>query len=419
MNKAESRKLRLFEATGVELEYMIVDSETLDVKPIGDRVLYDISGSYISETGRGALAWSNELVLHLIELKTNGPAKDIAALHEAFQEDVKEINWLLEPYGARLMPTAMHPWMNPDREMKLWPHEYNPIYEAYNRIFDCRGHGWANLQSMHINLPFADDAEFEKLHAAIRVLLPLLPGLAASSPIAALKDTGYADYRLEVYRTNSDRVPSVTGYIIPEAVFSKSDYDEYIFQKMYRDIKPFDSDNILQDEWLNSRGAIARFERGSIEIRVIDIQECPLADLAIVRIVTDTLRALIAQRWGTLEDQKSWNEQALHAILLEVIEDAEKTELEQERYLALFGMKKEGAVTVSQLWRYLFENLYADQQIENDPVLQCLDKMIHRGSLSTRILKALPESFSGLHLKDVYLELCDCLAKGKLFLPDG
>ena len=55
--------------------------------------------------------------------------------------------------------------------------------QAFDRIFSCQGHGWANLQSMHINLPFADDAEFGRLHAAIRFLLPLLPGLTASSPV--------------------------------------------------------------------------------------------------------------------------------------------------------------------------------------------------------------------------------------------
>ena len=32
------RSLRLFEAVGVELEYMIVDAETLDVRPEADRL---------------------------------------------------------------------------------------------------------------------------------------------------------------------------------------------------------------------------------------------------------------------------------------------------------------------------------------------------------------------------------------------
>ena len=44
--------------------------------------------------------------------------------------------------------------MHPETEMQLWQHNYSKIYALYNRIFDCRGHGWSNVQSMHINLPF-------------------------------------------------------------------------------------------------------------------------------------------------------------------------------------------------------------------------------------------------------------------------
>ena len=92
------------------------------------------------------------------------------------------------------MPTGMHPWMDPAREFELWPHGDREIYAAFDRIFDCRGHGWANLQSMHLNLPFADDDEFGRLHAAIRALLPLLPALAASSPFADGHARGLARY---------------------------------------------------------------------------------------------------------------------------------------------------------------------------------------------------------------------------------
>ena len=79
-----------------------------------------------------------------------------------------------------LLPGGAHPWMDPGREMVLWPHDAHEIYDLYNTIFDCRGHGWANLQSAHLNLPFAGDAEFASLHAAIRILLPLMPALTAS-----------------------------------------------------------------------------------------------------------------------------------------------------------------------------------------------------------------------------------------------
>ena len=168
-----SPRLDVFMGYGIELEYMIVDRKTLSVVPIADELLRKLTGTFASEARNGQLGWSNELVLHLLELKNIEPQPDISSLPVAFQGEIRCINELLEPMNARLMPTAMHPWMNPRTETRLWPHEYAEIYLAYDHIFDCRRHGWANLQSMHLNMPFANDNEFARLHAAVRLLLRL------------------------------------------------------------------------------------------------------------------------------------------------------------------------------------------------------------------------------------------------------
>ena len=248
--------LHLFEGFGIELEYMLVDINTLDVLPMSDRVLHAVAGAYEAEVEMGDIAWSNELVLHVIELKTNGPAPSLLGLPPAFTAQVGHINTLLAPLQGCLMPSAMHPWMQPHREMRLWPHAYSPVYEAFNRIFGCQGHGWANLQSVHLNLPFANDVEFGRLHAAIRLLLPIMPALAASSPILEGRPSGFLDTRMEMYRSNAQRIPSVSGKVIPEPAFTKHDYEQTILQPLYRDIAPYDPEGILQYEWLNARGAM-------------------------------------------------------------------------------------------------------------------------------------------------------------------
>ena len=258
--------LRLFQGFGVELEYMIVAGETLSVLPVCDELMKLMVGSYQSEIERGDLAWSNELALHVLEFKTNGPAHSLDPLGELFHREILEANGHLETLGGKLLPTSMHPWMNPELETRLWPHEYSAIYEAYNRIFDCRGHGWSNLQSAHINLPFGNDEEFARLHAAIRLILPLLPAIAASSPFVEAAPTGALDNRLKYYERNQARVPSVTGRIIPEPVFSEAAYQQAIFDPIRTDIGLLDPEGILDPQFLNSRGAIARFDRGAIEI---------------------------------------------------------------------------------------------------------------------------------------------------------
>ena len=161
---------------------MLVDAETLDVAPAADELLEAAAGKATDEFENGDVAWNNELALHVIELKCNGPRPSLSGLGEAFGANVALANAKLDRDGRRLMPTAMHPWMDP-ADVVLWPHGTRVIYETFDRIFSCKGHGWANLQSMQINLPFHGDEEFSRLHAAIRFLLPILPGLAASSPI--------------------------------------------------------------------------------------------------------------------------------------------------------------------------------------------------------------------------------------------
>src|SRR5690606_6820390 len=111
----------LFEVFGVEMEYMIVDRETLDVRPVADRLLEAASGSITEEFEAGTLTWCNELAAHVIELKTTRPVASLHGLGALFRADLARIEALLEPMGCRLLPTAMHPWMDPHTEMRLWP----------------------------------------------------------------------------------------------------------------------------------------------------------------------------------------------------------------------------------------------------------------------------------------------------------
>src|SRR6185436_17954014 len=145
----------------------------------------------------------------VIELKSSKPESDFEALEAGFTENIKQINSNLTRWNAMLLPTAAHPFMDPLTEAKLWPHDNNEVYEVYNRIFDCKGHGWSNLQSTHLNLPFDGESEFAKLHAAIRLVLPILPALCASSPVIGGKPTGLLDTRLGYYKTNQTKIPSI------------------------------------------------------------------------------------------------------------------------------------------------------------------------------------------------------------------
>jgi gamma-glutamyl:cysteine ligase YbdK (ATP-grasp superfamily) len=410
--------LHLFEAYGIELEYMIVDGESLDVRPIADEVLKQAGGGYELEVERGPIAWSNELALHVIELKTNGPVSSLAGVAEQFDAGLSEIEQLLSPMSARILPSAMHPWMDPHRELRLWPHENDVIYQTFDRIFDCKGHGWANLQSMHINLPFQGDDEFGRLHAAIRLALPILPALSASSPLSDGLVRPDLDTRLAVYRHNAARIPSVTGLVVPEAVFTRGDYERVILQRIYDDMAELDPDGVLRDEWVNARGCIARFDRMAIEIRVLDVQECPKADLSIAEAVTRVVKAIAEERFESRERQRGWDERRLSELLTRSIRDADEALIEDAEYLALFGFPGRRA-QAKELWQHLIESVVQEEPGAAHALPQ-LATLLEQGCLARRIRRALGPSVSApdrASLREVYASLADCLREGRMFVP--
>jgi gamma-glutamyl:cysteine ligase YbdK (ATP-grasp superfamily) len=404
--------LHAFDGYGIELEYMIVDRQTLAVMPIADALLQAAAGQKASEVDRGKFGWSNEIVLHLVEIKNTRPGPALEPLVTGFQAEVNSVNRLLQPLGARLMPGAMHPWMNPAAETRLWPHDNAPIYRAYDRIFGCHQHGQANLQSMHLNLPFANDAEFARLHAAVRLLLPILPALAASSPFADGASGGSLDRRMEAYRTAVKRVPSVIGQVIPDTLNSRAEYAAQVLAPMYRDTAPLDPEGVLRHEWLNARGAIPRFERNAIEIRVIDVQECPQADLAIAAAATAVIRALYDDRWSPLAMQQAFGTDALAKILLACIRDADQAVIDDAGYLRLLGLS-DRQYRAGELWRHLISRTALNRSTF---WVETLRVMLDQGPLARRILRAVSPVCSKDRLHSVYLELCDCLEAGKLFV---
>lgn len=403
--------LGLFEAFGIELEYMLVDSE-FNVTPAVPALFTKVNGTL---TDRIALddeiAWSNELVAHVLELKTDGPAPSLAPLGKMFSKHINKINQYLADEKIKLLPTAAHPWMNPKTDMMLWPNGQREIYQAYDNIFGCQGHGWSNLQSMHVNLPFANEEEFVLLHNAIRLLLPILPSLTASSPILDCEIQPWKNARLWHYLHNQEKIPEITGSIIPNWVESISHYERIILEPMYRAIAPFDPQGILREPWLNSRGVIPKFEDQALEIRIIDNQETAYADIAIAAFVVAILQDIIrAQPDLLLREYMPTNQ--LADILFDNAKYTQDALLSEQKLLHLLGFT-EVALPMKEVWQGLLTR-YQKELVDYLPILNVL---VSEGSLADRILKAVNGDLRRPHLRGIYQELAECLEDGRLFIP--
>lgn len=404
--------LQLFSAYGIELEYMIVDKDSGSVCPAADYLL-QLDGIPVNELEKDPISWSNELASHVFELKTTAPNPDLSGMEKPFLQEIALANKLLAKKNACLMPSGMHPWMDPYRELKLWPHGDRQIYQAFDKIFDCRGHGWANLQSCHLNLPFGDEVQFVKLHAAVRAILPLLPALAASSPLIDGHFAPYLDMRLETYRHNARKVPSVSGHVIPEICRSYADYEELILGKIYADLAPLDPEGILRAEWTNARGAIARFERGSIEIRLLDVQECPASDLAIAALVVAVLKSLTEELWQPIKALHELSGTDLAHLLQQTIEKGEQADVVDPTYLKVFGMPSK-PIKAQELWQLLASKV--PLQITAS-LSKALEVILDQGPLARRIVNILGPTPDRSSIAYVYQALCRHLADGIPFQP--
>lgn len=405
--------LHAFGGYGIEIEYMLVDRSSLDVRPIADELLRAAAGRAVAEVERDGMGWSRELGMHVLEIKNLQPEPDLKALLADFLAEVQAIDALLEPEHARLMPGGMHPWMDPRRQTRIWAHDASgAIYRSYDRIFDCRRHGWSNIQSVHLNLPFADDGEFARLHDAIRLALPILPALAASSPFAEGRYTGWMDYRMEVYRTHQSRIPSSMGELVPDESRCRADYHEQVLLPIYREVVEHDIEAVLRHEWLNARAAIPRFERNAIEIRVLDTQECPLADLAIGAAVAGLVRHFYER---AAERPESMPTGDLARILHACSRDAERAMIDDSRYLALFGVTR--PCSAGDLWARFLDDMAT---AGNLPALWAdpLSIILERGPLARRLLDAVGREPAPDRLHAAYRELCECLHDGRMFEPE-
>jgi carboxylate-amine ligase len=406
----------LLERIGIELEYMVVDEQTLRVAPLVDRLFDRLNGAPSDSVRGDQIDWSNEIVAHVLEFKNAEPhppkPQDLCA---PFAEQVARANKSLAEFGCKLMPTSMHPFMDPLKETHLWPLGNKDIYQSYDRIFTCSGHGWSNLQSMHINLSFASADDFHRLHSAIRLVLPLIPALAASSPIVEGKITGSACNRMLYYLENQRRIPSIAGLCIPEPIRTPEQYESEILRPMYHDIDPFDPDKLLQAEWLNSRGAIPKFEMGCIEIRISDLQEHPGADLALAEFWLTLIRHLCGRSSADVASGDRISTSSLRTLMDATIQSAEKAHLAHPDYLAVWAWPHPITGTSARdLMLFLRDRMRPHLSASS---LAAIDHILTQGTLARRILQGVGPKPSEDRLRAVYQELTLCLAEGRLYDP--
>lgn len=361
---------------GPEHEFSIND-ENFKALPISDLIIKKIAGRIVNEVKIGKVFVGKELQKHVIELRADEPFETLSEFEEVMQNGLEELLSYLDNY--KLLGLGMHPLLNLN-DAKVWDHRDRRLYEAYDRIFNIRQHGWLNIQSFQLNLSFSNEKEAIELHNKLRIVIPYLTAIASASPFCEGKNY-FIDTRVHFYRLNQKEIPLICNDVIPEKVSSLREYKQ-ILKSIYAELAKRDA-YVLCREWVNSRGVIFRFSRNCLEIKIMDEQECIKSDVALSAFIRSVLRA--------------------------EIEEMPREELIRRLNSAI----AHGTAELKDELKLLFKKAWENAEDEERKYLKIVNDRIESGSLGERILREAKKK------QDDLISLCQklsrCLERNEVF----
>jgi gamma-glutamyl:cysteine ligase YbdK (ATP-grasp superfamily) len=387
---------------GPEHEYSLVNKD-LKPLPISDKIIKDYCGKVINFIELPSFTFGKEMQLHVMEIKANQPFKTPVEFEETMQTAVSTLSQIVQKHGAMLLGTGMHPLLKL-QDTGIWSHYHKKIYQQYGKIFDLNQHGWLNIQSFHLNLPFQKEADAIQTHNQLTNLCAYLPAISASSPIYEGKNGSDTDNRLQFYKVNQKEVPSISGEVIPEYVSSLGQYKRDVIEAYSKDLAKASADKtLLHREWVNSRGVIFRFDRCALEVRVMDEQECIKSDVALACFVRATLRGLNGSNVELLS----------HEVLVKDFNKVIKDGLNAE-------VSNPHGKTARQVCQYYLKIAMEYATEDEKKYLWLVKKRIEEGSLSEiiheRVLRRAQKTSFYQSIIDVYSTLIKCLMDNQPYL---
>jgi gamma-glutamyl:cysteine ligase YbdK (ATP-grasp superfamily) len=341
--------------------------------------------------------------MHVMEVKANVPFKSPLLFEETMHNAVSTLtDFLYAKYHAHLLGTGMHPLLKLE-ETSIWPHRHRKIYQELGKIFNLKQHGWLNIQSFHLNLPYATEKTGVLMHNLLAGLCAYLPAVSAASPILEGEFGPNVDNRLNFYKLNQKEVPSIAGEVVPEPVSSFKQYQREVIGKYSQELAGLGAaDTILFKEWVNSRGVIFRFDRSALEVRVMDEQECVKSDVAFSCFVRAALRGLLAEGAEPLP----------HPLLVKDFNAVMADGLEAR---VLHPNGETARQVCQRLFKLAVENAEADEK----KYLWIIKKRIEEGNLSdvirSRVLKKARKTDFKDAILTIYSALIECLSDNDPF----
>lgn len=403
----------LLSAFQLELNLALLGKNSLNALSQVDEVLTLRSGERIRRVQIGEAEWNLGGPRHRLGIRSRNGFDSLGHADKVLTSELVQASELAAKVDGRLSGQGMHPWMSAE-EAEYWPHGDVSRELALESIFGEHRHGFANQQALGLGLPFGSDDEFERLWAGLRFVLPLLPAFAASSPFANGACGPARNCRLAARRDYFDTDFDFSCSIVPKHYSCREAVRAELGAPLDEALRTRSLLGHLQAGDVCGDGLLADFHSGLVHIAVLDMQESLQANLGVVALVAALTRTMVWEVDTPLSQQRAWPSARLGDILENSLCEAEEGVIRDTDYLQAFRFPQRGACRTSELLQFLVEEKLAEDNDLQQQIIP-IQTIVHKGSLATRMLRALPEDWDEEALYELYRELVRCQADNEIF----
>lgn len=336
----------------------------------------------------------------------------------------------LEAEGAGLLGGGLHPRRlgpaGPGEDLGPWALDPEDTVDAAagalgdawrwlaSRV-DLRRPGFSLARAARLVLPLEGPAGFAPRWAALRALAPLVPGLAASSPLAGGRVHGAASARLAAWGARAPSLPALSGRWIPEALDDPSAWSRQegaALRAALASGEPAAADppgegdgraggrspasNRALDEaasLADGRWLVVRPGAGVVELRAQDPQESAPADAAVASVLLGALDRLERGAGAGAPALARLETERLAAVGHEVMVGGDEARVTDVGYLDALGLGRRSRFA-RDAWEGLIERGVAEDACWSRVGPWC-ELYLSRGTLARRVQDSLDGRLDG------------------------
>ena len=252
---------------GVEMEIQILDSGTFELTSLAPEILKRVPPSL-----KGQI--KQEFIRSMVEINT-GVCSTVADVEADLRNVYSHLSEISEDLGAVLYSASLHPFSKYSDQEVTDNARYKKIMDELQLV----GKRFIS-QGLHVHIGVDDEEKAIKVNNNLRLYIPILLALTASSPFYEAADTGLMSYRTKLF----EALP-LAG--MPDSL---DDWEE--FNTLINLLRRSGIIESVKDIWWDVR---PHPDFGTVEVRICDIPYSLRDILAITALIQALVIALAEQ----------------------------------------------------------------------------------------------------------------------------